>query len=219
VNARICRDPLAETGVAIHRWCGGIGGRPGPVAGEGPPPLASGGVTIERTDPPLAAAEASTLRGFLDYHRDTLRLKADGLDRERLAATHPPSTLSLGGLMKHMALVEEHWFSAILLGNELGPPWAGIDWEADPDWEFRTAAGDSPTELRRIFDKAAAASDAVLDRVISEGGLETPSVKRDRLSGEPFSLRWILLHMIEEYARHNGHADLIRESIDGSTGE
>jgi uncharacterized damage-inducible protein DinB len=176
-------------------------------------------VTIERVDPPLAAAESSTLRGFLDYQRNTLRVKADGLDRERLAATHPPSRLSLGGLLKHMALVEEHWFSAVLLGNELGAPWAGIDWEADPDWEFRTAAGDSPAELQRLFDEAVAASDAVLDRVISEGGLETLSVKRSRARDEPFSLRWILLHMIEEYARHNGHADLIRESIDGSTGE
>lgn len=178
-----------------------------------------GGVTIERVDPPLAATESTTLRGFLDYHRNTLRLKADGLGRERLAATHPPSMLSLGGLLKHMALVEEHWFSAVLLGNELGAPWVGIDWETDPDWEFRTAADDSPAELRRLFDEAIAASDAVLDRVMSEGGLETLSVTRSRERDEPFSLRWILLHMIEEYARHNGHADLIRESIDGSTGE
>ena len=117
--------------------------------------------------------------------------------------------------MKHMALVEEHWFSAVLLGNELGAPWAGLDWEADPDWEFRTAADDSPPEPGRLFDEAVAASGAVLDRVISEGGLERLPVKRSRARGEPFSLRWILLHMIEEYARHNGHADLIRESIDG----
>jgi len=174
-----------------------------------------GGGTTERAGPPLAAAESSTLRGFPGYRRDTLRLRAGGLDRERLAAARPPSTLSLGGLMKHMALAGEHWFSAVLLGNELGAPWAGLDWEADPDWEFRTSADDSPTELRRLFDEAVAASGAVLDRVISEGGLERLPVKRSRARGEPFSLRWILLHMIEEYARHNGHADLIRESIDG----
>jgi uncharacterized damage-inducible protein DinB len=182
-------------------------------------PASVGGVTIERVDPPLAAAESSTLRGYLDYQRNTLRLKADGLDQAGLAATHPPSTLSLGGLMKHMAVVEEHWFSSVLLGNELGAPWAGIDWEADPDWEFRTAADDSPAELRRLFDEAVAASDAVLDGAMSKGGLETLSVRRSRKKDEPFSLRWILLHMIEEYARHNGHADLIRESVDGSTGD
>jgi uncharacterized damage-inducible protein DinB len=177
-------------------------------------------VTTERVEPPLAASEAITLRGFLDYQRNTLRMKAHGLDQAQLAATHPPSTLSLGGLLKHMALVEESWFRAVLLGVELGAPWAGIDWDADPNWEFRTAADDSPAELQRLLDEAVAASDAVLERVISEGGLETPSVKESRREGEgAFSLRWILLHMIEEYARHNGHADLIRESIDGETGE
>jgi len=176
-------------------------------------------VTIERNDPPLSADEATMLRSFLDYHRDTLRMKASDLTQEQLAATHPPSTLSLAGLLKHMALVEEAWFSDALLGNKLGPPWADIDFDADPDWEFRTAADDSPEELRRLFDAAVANSDAILDRVLADTGLETLSQELRGQSGEAFSLRWILVHMIEEYARHNGHADLIRESIDGATGE
>jgi len=107
----------------------------------------------------------------------------------------------------------------VLLGNEPGPPWADVDFESDPDWEFRTAAEDNPEELRRLFDVAVADSDAIVDRVLAETGLDTLSQQRSREDDEPFSLRWILLHMIEEYARHNGHADLIRESIDGATGE
>jgi uncharacterized damage-inducible protein DinB len=174
----------------------------------------------DRTDPPLAADEADSLLAFLDYHRDTLRRKTDGLTQAQQATRHEPSTLTLGGLLKHMALVEDNWFSVVLLGNEDAEPWRGVDWDSDPDWEFRTAADDSPDELRRLLDEAIAASDSNIRRVLDDGGLEALSVRESRRPEEGrFSLRWILLHMVEEYARHNGHADLIRESIDGSTGE
>ena len=160
------------------------------------------------------------LLAWLDYHRDTLRGRADGLSADQLSATHPPSTLTLGGLLKHMALVEDHWFSVILLGNEPVEPWRSADWEADGDWEFHSAFEDSPAELRRLFDDGCAASDRNLKRVLADGGLDTLSVRESRREPEgKFSARWIVVHMIEEYARHNGHADLIRESIDGVTGE
>jgi uncharacterized damage-inducible protein DinB len=175
---------------------------------------------IERTDPPLSAGEGDTLLAFLDYHRDTLRQKTEGLTQAQQATRLEPSTLTLGGLLKHMALVEDNWFSVVLLGNEDAEPWRGIDWDADPDWEFRTAADDSPDELRRLLDEAIANSDQNIRHVLDADGLDGLSVRESRHAQEGrFSLRWILLHMIEEYARHNGHADLIRESIDGSTGE
>ena len=119
-----------------------------------------------------------------------------------------------------MALVEDWWFSVVLLDNPDAEPWQGLDWDADPDWEFRTAADDSPDELRRLLDEAIANADQNIRRVLDADGLDGLSVRASRYAQEGrFSLRWILLHMIEEYARHNGHADLIRESIDGSTGE
>ena len=174
---------------------------------------------VERIDPPLAADEATTLVAFLDYHRDTLRMKVDGLTAEQLSRTHPPSTLTLGGLLKHVALNEASWFGRVLHGRDLGDPWDAVDWDADPDWELRTAADDSPQELRRLMDDAVAQARRDIDAALAEGGLEHLSVVSARKEGRRFSLRWILLHMIEEYARHNGHADLIRESIDGATGE
>lgn len=171
-----------------------------------------------RVDPPLVAGEAEMLLAWLDYHRATLRSKAAGLGADQLRATHPPSTLTLGGLLKHLALVEDHWFSVVLLGEQPVEPWRSADWEADGDWEMHSAVDDSPEELHRLFDDACAASDRILERVLAEDGLDRLSVKESRHHGGRFSLRWIVLHMIEEYARHNGHADLIRESVDGTTG-
>ena len=173
-------------------------------------------MTTERTSPPTHGPEHAQLRAWLDFHRDTLRSKCEGLSQGELAQTLPPSTLSLGGLMKHMALVEDNWFSVVLLGNEDAAPWQGLDWDADPDWEFRTAADDSPEELHRLFDEAVAASDAILDEVGDD--LDRRAVKKSHRERTPFDLRWILVHMIEEYARHTGHADLIREAVDGQTG-
>ena len=174
-------------------------------------------MTSERVSPPTQGPEYAQLRLRLDFHRATLRGKSEGLTQEQLAQTHAPSTLSLGGLLKHLALVEDWWFSAVLLGNEDAEPWRGVDFDVDPDWEFRTAADDSPEELHRLFDEAIAASNAILDEIGDD--LDRLSVRKGRRQGTHFDLRWIILHMLEEYARHNGHADLIRESIDGVTGE
>jgi uncharacterized damage-inducible protein DinB len=176
-------------------------------------------VTIERVNPDYYGDEPTMLRGFLDYHRDTLRLKCDGLDQQQLAQQLAPSTMTLGGLLKHMALVEDNWFSVVLLGNEDADPWKDVDWDADRDWEWHTAADDSPEELRSLFDQAVAASDRILDEVIPAEGLGKKSAQTSRRTGDLFTLRWIFLHMIEEYARHNGHADLLRESVDGTVGD
>ena len=174
---------------------------------------------IRRTDPPLAVDEASTLTAFLDYHRDTLRLKVADLDQAQLGTALPPSTLTLAGLLKHMALVESSWFSEVFLGEAMMAPFDTADWESDRDWEFTSALDDSPEELLALFDQAVTRSDAIIRVALDLGGLDGLSAKESRQEKAPFSLRWILVHMIEEYARHNGHADLIRESIDGVTGE
>jgi uncharacterized damage-inducible protein DinB len=169
-----------------------------------------------RQDPPESGDEKSQLLGFLDYHRDTLRMKVDGLSGEQLNADHQPSSMTLGGMLKHLALVEQWWFGCTFLGREYSEPWASVDWEADEDWDWHSAAVDTPEQLRTLFDAEVADSDAI---IAAAPGLDALSVREGRRTGKPFNLRWILLHMIEEYARHNGHADLIRESIDGVTGE
>ena len=121
----------------------------------------------------------------------------------------------LGGLLKHMAIVEDGWFTECLLGDDLPEPWASVDWDADRDWEWHSAADDSPEELGTLFGAACERSRAAAAR---HDSLDARSV-RPGSNGEPFSLRWIFVHMIEEYARHVGHADLLRESIDGQVGD
>jgi len=175
--------------------------------------------SIERVDPPLAIPEADTLLAFLDYHRDTLRMKVDGLSQEQLAQALAPSTMTLGGLMKHLALNEDHWFGVMLLGKDEAEIWQQVDWDADPNWEWRTANDDSPEVLRALFDSCVEGADRNIRQALAEGGMDYLSIKEDRREKQKFSLRWIVVHMIEEYARHNGHADLIRESVDGTTGE
>jgi hypothetical protein len=170
----------------------------------------------DRTTVPYAADERTMLLAWLDYHRDTFRAKTGGLGADGLAAAHPPSTLTLGGLLKHLALVEDWWFGVNLLGTDEMEPFSTVDWDADPDWEFHTAADDSPEELRDLYERAVVASDANLAAI---DDLDQVIHRRHPRTGEGLSARWVLVHMIEEYARHNGHADLIRESIDGQTGQ
>jgi hypothetical protein len=171
-----------------------------------------------RTEAPLRADEVTTLRGFLDYQRDTFRWKCAGLTQEQLARSLPPSTMTLGGMMKHLALNEVGWLGNTIAAASYPKPFDSIDWDADPDWEWRSAADDTPQELRALYDECVRRADAETDAALARGGLDAESVKPSSEDGA-FSLRWILFHLIEEYARHNGQADLIRESIDGETGE
>lgn len=172
----------------------------------------------ERTDPPLQASEFDTLLGFIAFHRDTVRWKVSGLSAEQLATPHPPSDLTLAGLLRHLTYVENYWTQEILDGQGQGEPWAGVDWSADPDWEWHSAGGVAGDQLLAAFDEQIADSDRRLRAAWQAGGGDALSEKADR-SGVPYSVRWILVHLVEEYARHNGHADLLRESIDGRTGE
>ena len=171
-----------------------------------------------RPEPPIAADEVGTLLGFLDYQRATLEWKCSGLDADSLRATTAASTMTLGGMLKHMSFVEHDWFSGSL--HDRGPeaPWNTVDWSADRDWDWHSAAEDSPADLWALWRTAVERSRALVASALSEGGLDQLA-QRAWPNGERPSLRWIVVHMIEEYARHNGHADLLRESIDGETGE
>jgi uncharacterized damage-inducible protein DinB len=168
-----------------------------------------------RITPRPDAGELELLVQYLDYQRDTIMLKTDALTREEMAMTVPPSSLTLGGVLNHLALVEDDWMQVRFLGLEERQPWAGVDWNADPDWEFRTAADLEPEQLRVRYQEACDRSRAVVAEATS---LARPSVRPLR-DGRQFSLRWVLLHLLEETARHAGHADLLREAADGSVGE
>jgi len=103
----------------------------------------------DRVDPPLRGDEVSTLRAFLDFQRDTFRWKCAGLTQEQLAQPLPPSDMTLGGMMKHLAIVDSSWFEYDFAGGEFMPPFDSVDWDADGDWEWHTAKDDSPEELLR----------------------------------------------------------------------
>lgn len=168
-----------------------------------------------RIDPDSSGSELDLLTQFLDYQRETMLLKCDGLTREQLARPLAPSTLTLGGLLNHLALVEDSWMNDRFLGLPEREPWAGVDWDADPDWEFRTAADLEPEQLRQRYGEAVSRTQQV---VAGASGLDQLSVQ-PRGNGQRFSLRWVLLHLLDETARHAGHADLLRQSIDGTVGE
>ncbi|UBU13611.1 DinB family protein [Nonomuraea gerenzanensis] len=171
-----------------------------------------------RPEPPLDGDELATLVGYLEFHRATFAWKCAGLDAAGLKATVGVSSMTLGGMLKHLAYVEDHWFSRHLHDREGQPLWATVDWKSDPDWDWHSAAADTPEELRDLWQDAVSRSRLLLDEAVADGGLGRLS-RRAWPDGRRVSVRWILVHMIEEYARHNGHADLIRESVDGLTGE
>jgi uncharacterized damage-inducible protein DinB len=168
-----------------------------------------------RKDPEPATSERDALAQYLDYQRETILLKTEGLTQQQLATTIPTSGLTLAGILYHLALVEESWMEDDFSGLPMREPWNGVDWDADPDWEFRTAATLDPDAVRQRYVDACERSRAVAEKAAS---LDELSAKPLR-SGAPFTLRWVLLHLIEETARHAGHADLLREAIDGRTGE
>jgi len=167
------------------------------------------------TEPSMTAGEAELLLFALDRSRAQLAWKCGGLDAAALHAPHPPSTMTLAGLLKHLALVEDQRTAEDLGGPPYGPEWSGFD---GPDWEWRSAADDSPATLYGLWRGAVARSRAAWARVLADGGLDQPS-RRDAGADEPPNLRRVLIDLQDEYARHVGHADLFREQIDGLVGE
>jgi len=181
-------------------------------------PVMDGDNDTGRRERPVAGNELDTLLGALDRQRFYIAWKCGQLDVAGLRTTLGPSTMTLGGLLKHLALVEDDVFSVKLYGRERQPPWNTVDWDADPDWEWHSAAGDSPEQLMSMWQEAVDRSRRLVTETLAAGGL-------DRLAsssgpdGRAPSLRRLVIDMVEEYARHVGHADLIRESVDGLVGE
>jgi hypothetical protein len=163
-----------------------------------------------RRDPPANGNERATLQGFLDYHRDTLMWKCSGLTDEQLTARPLPTTnLSLLGLVRHLADVERSWFRRRVAGEDAPPIFYT---EAEPDLDIDPPPDADPTADFAVWRAEVAACDAA----VAGRGLDDTFVSS---RGNALSVRWVYSHMIEEYARHNGHADLIRQAIDGATGE
>jgi hypothetical protein len=168
--------------------------------------------------PPAAGNEIDTLLGALERQRRTFAWKSGGLDSAGLSATVGASSITLGGLLKHLAAVEDLTFAWKLLGQRPASPWDSVDWESDPDWDWHSAADDSPEQLYAMWGGAVMRARALVEQALVDGGL-------DRLASQAWpdgrspSLRRLLVDMIEEYARHTGHADLLRESVDGLVGE
>ncbi|OQR62039.1 Mini-circle protein [Streptomyces maremycinicus] len=170
-------------------------------------------MTTQRTAPARNADERAMLEGWLDHHRQTLAWKCEGLtDAQLRTASVPPSELSLMGLVRHLADVERGWFRRVLVGEDAGPIHRS---DGDHDGAFRPTERDTWAEAFATWQSEI----EVARRHAAGFALTELSRGRSRFTDEPYSLRWIYTHMIEEYARHNGHADLIRERVDGFTGE
>ena len=169
-------------------------------------------------EPPLAGTEVEQLVGSLDRLRATFRWKAGGLDQAGLGARVGASTLTLAGLLKHLALVEDYTFTTKLRGEAPGAPWDPTSWDDNPDWEFTSATEDAPEELYALWDAAVERSRSRLAAALAEGGLDQEVHVADDERGHA-SLRRLLCDLLEEYGRHTGHADLLRESVDGLAGE
>jgi hypothetical protein len=164
-----------------------------------------------RHDPPFSGPERAMLEGWLEYHRATLLLKVDGLDEVgRKQRAVPPSSLSLHGLVRHMADVERNWFRRRLEGQDA----PGLFWDdANPDGDF-----DDVDDADWESDLATWHEEVRVARELAAGHDLDDAFVHERL-GVEITLRWVYIHMIEEYARHNGHADLLREVVDGATGD
>ena len=183
---------------------------------------APGGWTPPPWEPPMAGSEAEHLLGALDRQRATFRWKADGLDAAGLNTRIGASALTIGGLLKHLAVVEDEKFTVWLRGDPLGEPWTGIGGPPAGDdadvWIFGSAADDSPEQLYALYDGAVRRSHDRLADALREGGLDQPIHLSWGDMGHP-NLRRMLFDLLEEYGRHTGHADLIREAVDGRVGE
>jgi uncharacterized damage-inducible protein DinB len=168
--------------------------------------------------PTSRSAEADALLSVVERNRRTFAWKTSGLDETAMRATTAASTMTLGGLVKHMALVEADWIAVKLAGQEYGPPWDAVDFSDDGDWEWRTGALDPPSGTYQLYRDAVERSRGLVARMLEERGLDGPA-SFTWPDGRTPSVRAMLLDLIEEYARHTGHADILREAVDGRVGE
>src|SRR3954463_5228275 len=168
--------------------------------------------------PTVAVSEVDSLVSVLERNRSAFAWKTSELDETGLRATTAASAMTLGGLVKHMALVEADWLAVKLAGQDYGSPWGTGDFDSDPGWEWRTGALDAPEDVYAVWQAAVSRSRDLVARVIDERGLDGPA-SLTWPDGRTPTVRAMLLDMIEEYARHTGHADILREAVDGRVGE
>jgi hypothetical protein len=169
-------------------------------------------------EPPVAGTETQHLVASLDRLRTTFRWKAGGLDSAGLLTRIGASSLTIGGLLKHLALVEDYYFATKIAGQGIGEPWESTYRDDVEDWPFVSAVEHSPAELYALYDGAVERSRTRLAAALDAGGLDQlVDISDDE--GNHASLRRVLFDLVEEYGRHTGHADLIREAVDGVTGE
>lgn len=167
----------------------------------------------ERRMPPVRTGDERTmLTAMLDWYREGVVLKVEGIGAEVAAASPLPSSTSIAGLVKHLALVEDGWFTQHFAGHPEPEVWADIDWDADPDWEFHSAQTDDIRDLVATYQQACERSRAITAAHELDDLATSPSKRQ-------FNLRWALVHLLEETARHLGHMDILREQLDGTTGE
>jgi hypothetical protein len=169
-------------------------------------------------EPSPTAGESETLLFALDRSRAQFAWKCGGLNAAELNRPHPPSRLTLGGLLKHMALVEER-YTIDFTGEAPGPPLDVPEAASDPEWAWRTAADDTPEELYGLWRRATERSRAAMAKALAAGGLDQPAKYTTSADGTAPNLRRVVVDLHDEYARHVGHADLLREAIDGLVGE
>jgi hypothetical protein len=169
-------------------------------------------------EPPFAGTEREHVLGALDRLRATFRWKAADLDAEGMRTRMPSSTLTVGGLLKHMAAQEDYAAAVKVAGGEMPSVWDDNGWDGDDDWEFTSGAQDGPEELYDLYDGAVERSRTTIATVLDARGLGGDSgVTLD--DGSKASVRRILFDLLEEYGRHTGHLDLLREAVDGRVGE
>ena len=161
-----------------------------------------------RPEPPSVGGEREILAGFLDFHRATLLWKLEGLDDEQLRRAMVPSGTSLLGMVKHLAYVERWWFQQVWAGREVTYPWT----DEDPDADWRIEPDETTGQVLALYDGEC---DRSREIVAAAGSLDEVA----HLPRRELNRRWILVHMIEETARHVGHTDILREQLDGVTGE
>ncbi|MBD3783400.1 MAG: DUF664 domain-containing protein [Micrococcales bacterium] len=169
-------------------------------------------------EPPLAGTEEEQLLGALDRQRATFRWKVDGLDAVGLDAGIPSSRLTLGGLLKHLAVAEDFHSTEKLSGTPMPAVWDDNGWADDDSWEFTSAASDEPAKLYALYDGAVERHRALVRAALDERGLDGEA-HVSMPDGRHASIRRLLLDLLEEYGRHTGHADLLREAVDGRVGE
>ncbi|HEX9337288.1 MAG TPA: DUF664 domain-containing protein [Pseudonocardiaceae bacterium] len=170
-------------------------------------------------EPPLAGTEVEHLVGALDRLRTTFRWKADDLDAAGLRTRVGASTLTIGGLLKHLAACEDYMFTAKLSGAPIGAPWDAMGWDGSTNWAFTFDTTDNtPEQLYALWDGAVDRARTRVAKALADGGLDQ-LVHLGLPDGRHASLRRLVCDLIEEYGRHTGHADLLREAVDGRVGE